>query len=141
MTITLKNILFGICLGSAIFAISGIVFDVLNSGSFELTGWSYTRMALGAMIVGIGFSVPSRIYDNEKLSFGMQAVIHMSIGCTVYLIVAFLVGWIPVSAGWAACILAIAGQLLAAFLIWIGFARYYKQVARKMTAKIQERQQ
>lgn len=140
MKMTLKNILFGIGLGSAVFAISGIIFDIIYSGDFVLADWSYTKMALGAMIVGIGFTIPSIIYENEKLSFGMQALIHMSIGCTVYLIIAFLVGWIPVTAGRLACVLAILVQLLAAFLIWIGFALYYKQLVKKMNMKIRERQ-
>lgn len=136
MKATLKNILIGIGLGGALFAISGIVFDVIYSGNFQLSNWLYTKMAIGSMLVGVGFSVPSAIYNNDKLSLGIQTLIHMGIGCTVLLIVAFQVGWISLAAGWTACVLAVLGELLVAFLIWLAFAFYYKRMAKRMNDKI-----
>lgn len=136
MKATLKNILTGIGLGSALFAIAGITFDVIYSGNFQLSNWLYTKMAIGAMLVGVGFSVPSAIYNNDKLSLGIQTLIHMGIGCTVLLFVAFYVGWIPLAAGWVACVLAVLGELLVAFLIWLAFAFYYKRMAKRMNDKI-----
>lgn len=136
MKTTLKNILIGICLGGALFTITGIVFDVLSSGNFRLSDWQYTKMAIGALLVGIGFSVPSVIYDNDKLSLGVQTLIHMGVGCTIFLIVAFYVGWIPLAAGWPACVLAVLGQLLIAFLIWLAFVAHHKRLAKKMNDKI-----
>ena len=140
MKAILRRVLFGILLGSVMFALTGIVFDVVNAGRFALENWSYTKMAIGAMVVGIGFSVPSGVYDNEKLAFGMQALIHMGIGCLVYLVTAWLVGWIPVGMGWPAVVLTILGQLLVAFLIWMGFVLHYKRLASRMSAKIREKQ-
>jgi hypothetical protein len=138
MKTTLKNILTGIGLGSALFAISGIVFDCIYSGNFQLSNWLYTKMAVGAMLIGLGFSVPSAIYDNDKLSLGIQTLIHMGIGCTVLLIVAFNVGWIPLAAGWVTCVLTVLGQLLIAFLIWLVFVLYYKRMAKKMNDRIDQ---
>ena len=136
MKIALKNILIGISLGSALFAITGIVFDIVFAGNFQLANWQYTKMALGSMLVGIGFSVPSVVYNNDKMSLGMQTLIHMGIGCTVMLVVAFAVGWIPLAAGWPACVLAVLGELLVAFLIWLGFALHYKRMAKRMNDKL-----
>ncbi|MEA5016066.1 MAG: DUF3021 domain-containing protein [Candidatus Limiplasma sp.] len=136
MKTALKNILIGISLGSALFAITGIVFDIIFAGNFQLANWQYTKMALGSMLVGIGFSVPSVVYNNDKMSLGMQTLIHMGIGCTVMLAVAFAVGWIPLAAGWPACVLAVLGELLVAFLIWLGFALHYKRMAKRMNDKL-----
>ncbi|MFT4104341.1 MAG: DUF3021 domain-containing protein [Lacrimispora sp.] len=136
MKTTVKNILLGIGLGSTLFVIAGIIFDLINAGDFQLSNRLYTEMAVGAMIVGIGFSVPSPIYDNDKLPLGIQTVIHMGIGCTIFLIVAFRVGWIPIAAGWKACVLTVMGQLMTAFLIWLIFALYYKRLAKKMNDRI-----
>lgn len=136
MKTALKNILIGISLGSALFAITGIVFDIVFAGNFQLANWQYTKMALGSMLVGIGFSVPSVVYNNDKMSLGMQTLIHMGIGCAVMLAVAFAVGWIPLAAGWPACVLAVLGELLIAFLIWLGFALHYKRMAKRMNDKL-----
>ena len=131
-----KNILLGIGLGSAVFVLMGIVFDILSGGEFRLSAWSYTKMAMGAMLVGIGFSVPSVIYENEKLSLGIQTLIHMGVGCTIFVVVAFVVGWIPLTAGWRVGVMTVLGQWLAAFVLWLMFALYYKRMAKKMNAKI-----
>lgn len=137
MKTTLKNILIGICLGGALFTLSGIVFDILSSGSFRLSDWLYTKMAVGSLLVGIGFSVPSVIYSNDKLSLAGQTLIHMGVGCTVFLIVAFSVGWVPLAAGWPACVLAVLGQLSVAFLIWLAFVQHNRRLAKRMNDKLQ----
>lgn len=138
MKTIVKNILLGMGLGSAFFVLSGVVFDLMQGGQFQLSDWLYTKMAIGAMIVGIGFSLPSPIYDNDKLSLGIQTLIHMGTGGTTLLVVAFTVGWIPVAAGWRVSVLAVLGQLLIAFIVWLIFALYYKRMAKKMNDKIQK---
>lgn len=65
----------------------------------------------------------------------------MGIGCTIYLITAFNVGWIPVEIGWINCLLIIVGQLFVAFLIWLGFALHYRTLAKDMNEKIREKSQ
>ncbi|HCJ15564.1 MAG TPA: DUF3021 domain-containing protein, partial [Erysipelotrichaceae bacterium] len=40
-------------------------------------------MVIGTMIVGLGFSLPTLIYENEKYSLLVQTLIHMSIGTIV----------------------------------------------------------
>jgi hypothetical protein len=134
----LKNILLGIGLGSAVFLIICIVFDILGGGSFSLSHWLFTKMAIGSMIVGVGFSVPSMVYDKDRLSRGVQSVIHMGIGSAIMLAVAFIVGWIPVSSGWLACALTILGELFLAFLIWLVFALYYRRLAKEMNKRLQD---
>ena len=136
----LMNILLGVGLGSAIFLIVGIVIDMQNGGNFASTDFLFTKMAIGSMIVGIGFAVPSVVYYVDRLPLGTQIVIHMGIGCAIMLVVAFAVGWIPTSAGWLASLLTVLGEVAIAFAIWLVFSVYHRNLAKKMTARIQQMQ-
>ncbi len=128
--------LFGIALGCTIFTIVGVFFDITYQGNFSLLNWSYTKMAIGAMLVGVGFTTPAIVYENKKLHYALKVLIHMGIGCTVFLVVAFCVGWIPVAYGWKTCAVAIAGYLLFSFFIWRCFASYSRHEAKIINEKI-----
>lgn len=139
MNRVLKIALLGIAIGLSVFVIIGIALDIAYGGTFTLVNWRFTKMAIGAMVVGVGFSVPSIIYENEKLPYGIKVLIHMGIGCTVMLVTALLVGWIPLEAGLKICAFAVVSEILAAFLIWLCFAVYYKKMANQMNQRIKEK--
>ena len=52
----------GVGLALALFAVFGLVADVANQGVFTLKNYNYTKMVIGAVIVGLGFSVPGIEY-------------------------------------------------------------------------------
>ena len=130
-------ILRGIGLGCVFFTLSGIIFDIIFKGSFLLNHWYYTKMAIGSMITGIAFYVPSLVYQNEKLS---KVFIHMGIGLVTYISVGLYVGWIPLQAGAWAIIGTIVIAVVVSFLIWFGFYLYYRQEAKRINAKLKEKQ-
>lgn len=102
---------------------------------------SLQGMAISCMIytlIGIAFSAPSEIYNNEKLPFPFQFLFHMGIGCSVYFITALYVGWLPVRFGIGKCILIVLLQLSTAFLIWLCFASHYRRLAKSMNEKIRQ---
>lgn len=134
-------ILRGIGMGCAFFTLSGIICDIIFKGSFSLDHWDYTKMAIGSMITGIAFYVPALVYQNEKLSKGLQVFIHMGIGLLTYLGVGCYVGWIPLQAGAWAIAGAILSAIIISIFIWFGFYIYYKQEAKRINAKIKERQE
>ena len=105
-----------------------------------LNHWYYTKMAIGSMITGIAFYVPSLVYQNEKLSKGLQVFIHMGIGLVTYISVGLYVGWIPLQAGAWAIIGTIVIAVVVSFLIWFGFYLYYRQEAKRINAKLKEKQ-
>ncbi|BCN32590.1 DUF3021 domain-containing protein [Anaeromicropila herbilytica] len=135
----LINSIQGIGIASFIFLMIGIIFDYVNHGNFSMENYDFTKQVIGTIMVGIGFSAPSMIYDNEKIPFGLKVLFHMGIGCTVYIITAFAVGWMPVKFGWKNCLFFIVCELLIAFLIWLGFAFHYRKLANDMNKKIQEK--
>lgn len=134
-----KNIVFGIGWGCTIFVILGIIFSNLGAGDMLLSNDEYTKQAICAMIVGLGFTVPSIVYDNDKLSRGIQVLIHMGIGLMVYFLVAFYAGWIVVKNGVLVTIATIIIMIIISFIIWFGFYLYNKNEAKKINEKLKAR--
>lgn len=141
ITNIIKASVIGIGIACIIYTVIGIIIDLSNGSSILYDNWAFSKQALGTILIGIGFSAPSEIYNNDKLPFPFQVIFHMGIGCTIYLITAFNVGWIPVEIGWINCLLIIVGQLFVAFLIWLGFALHYRTLAKDMNEKIREKSQ
>ena len=133
-----KDSIQGIGIASTLYLLCGMVFDYLNHGTLIMENWEFSRQAIGTLLVGIGFSAPTEIYGRENLPFPLKVLFHMGIGCTVYTIVGFRVGWIPVQLGWGICILLIFLQFFVAFLIWLGYALHYRMLAKNINQKIQE---
>lgn len=77
------------------------------------------------------------MYRNDNLPMPIRVIIHMGIGCVVYTVVAYAVGWIGGAATIGQGIIIAAIQLAVAFVIWFLFMRYYRSEAKKMNDKIQ----
>lgn len=133
----LKSTVISIGMSLTIFSFICIVFDIGYGGNFSLEGYRMTKMIIGCVIIGLGFGVPTIIYKNDSLPMPVRVLIHMGIGCVIYTIVAYAVGWIGGSASLGQGIAIAAIQLVVAFLIWFLFMRYYRAEAKKMNDKIQ----
>lgn len=66
------------------FTLGGIIWDTINSGNYTLTNWAYTKMVVGCIIVGTGFSLPALIYYNPTIPYPIKVIIHMGIGCAIF---------------------------------------------------------
>jgi len=53
-----------------------------------------TANALSIIAISIGLFGSSIIYEIERLGFALKLVIHIAIGVSIFLIVAFNIGWI-----------------------------------------------
>ena len=133
----LKSTVISIGMALTIFCLAGIVFDIRYHGHFSLDHYGFTKMVVGSVLVGLGFGIPSVVYGKDSLPMPVRVVIHMGIGCTVYTIVAYAVGWIGGSASIGQGIVIAAIQFGVAFVIWFLFMRHYRAEARKMNEKIQ----
>jgi hypothetical protein len=125
-----------IAAAAVIFCVIGIIFDISNKGTMYLTDYSFTKMAIGAFAVGLGFGVPSIVYQNENISLLIKTLIHMGIGCAVLLITGYLVGWIPVKEGPVTIAAYIAGEVALAFVIWAFYYHSMKKMAKEMNDQI-----
>ena len=134
----LKSTVISIGMAMAIFCFVGIVFDIGYKGNFSLDNYRFTKMVIGCVLIGLGFGVPSIVYKKDNLPMPIRVIIHMGIGCVVYTVVAYAVGWIGSSASIGQGIIIVAIQLFVAFIIWFLFMRYYRNEAKKINDKIQE---
>lgn len=133
----LKSTVISIGMALAIFCLVGIVFDIGYKGNFSLENYKFTKMAVGSILVGLGFGVPTVVYHKENLPMPIRIIIHMGIGCAVYTAVAFAVGWFGGSATLVQGLIIAGIQLAVAFIIWFCFMRYYRKEAKEMNDKIQ----
>ena len=89
------------------------------------------------MIVGLGFGVPTVVYNKDSIPMPIRVVIHMGTGCVIYTVVAYYVGWMGGSQTMLQGIMIAAVQLIVAFVIWFCFMRFYRREAKKMNEKLQ----
>lgn len=134
----MNNTVIGIGIAMTIFCIVGVIFDMLGGGNFQLENYAFTKMVVGCLLVGLGFGVPAIVYESERLPLIIKCLIHMGIGCTAYVAVAYAVGWIPTTIGIGPCVLTILGQLAVAVVIWLCFLRYHKNMVSKMNDRIKQ---
>jgi hypothetical protein len=132
-----KSSVISIGMAMTIFCLVGVVFDVGYKGNFSLDDYRFTKMVAGCVLVGLGFGVPTIVYRKDNLPMPIRVIIHMGIGCVVYTIIAYAVGWIGGSATIGQGILIAAIQLAAAFLIWFLFMKHYRAEAKRMNDRIQ----
>lgn len=133
----LKSTVISIGMAMAIFCLAGVVYDIGYNGNFSLDHYRFTKMVAGCVLIGLGFGLPTIVYRKDNLPMPIKVIIHMGIGCIVYTIVAYAVGWMGGAATLGQGILIAAIQLVIAFIIWFLFMRYYRAEAKKMNEKIQ----
>ncbi len=128
-------------IAAIVFCIHGVIFDFVYGGNFHLEGYAYTKMVIGTLVIGLGFGIPTFVYENENMSTAIQTLIHMGIGCVVMTLTSYAVGWIPGEQGAAAVIAAVAGEIGIAFVIWLFFYIHRKKLARQINQRIAEMNQ
>ena len=133
----LKSTVISIGMALTIFSLVGMFFDIVNGGNFSMEGYQFTKMVAGSAIVGIGFGVPTVVYNSEKLPTPVKVLIHMGIGCVIYTVVAYAVGWFGGATTSVQGLVIAGNQLAVAFVIWFCFMRYYRKEAKQMNEKIQ----
>lgn len=131
-----KMVWVGISCGCTISCLISMVgAELMGYEWFATAARGYTEQVVAAMIVGVAWSLPSLVYDNEKLSRAQQVLIHAGIGFGVFLPIAFYMQWIPMSS--AAMVLAgVAVMIISAMLIWCGFYLYYRGESKEINRQL-----
>ena len=136
----LKSIIISIGIAMTIFCFVGVIFDIVYEGNFSLENYQFTKMVIACVVIGLGFGIPSIVYESDKLPFPLKVVIHMGIGITVYTAAAYFVGWFTPAVSIPQGLGIIAIQFMFVFIIWLGFMKHYANEAREMNEKIQKLQ-
>ena len=128
-----------VAISSFLFLLSSLIADLNMGGIYSVSGYSVTKMALGSLGIGLGFGLPCIIYTSEKLSHSVQISVHMAVGCTVMLAIAFFAGWIPTDKGLLPSLLAVLSMLLTAFIIAVLTYRRQKKLAERINRELEQR--
>lgn len=136
----LKSIIISIGIAMTIFCFVGVIFDIVYEGNFSLENYQFTKMVMACVVIGLGFGIPSIVYESDKLPFPLKVVIHMGIGITVYTAAAYFAGGFTPAVSIPQGIGIIAIQFMFVFIIWLGFMKHYANEAREMNEKIQKLQ-
>ena len=126
------------CTISCIISMIGI--EAMGYEWFSLAPRSYTVQVIASMLIGIAWSMPSLVYENDRLSRAQQILIHFGIGFGVFLPVAFYMQWIPMG-NVVMALVSISIILLSALLIWCGFYMYYRGETKAMNRQLMNREQ
>lgn len=138
----IKSIALGIGWGFTVFVVY-LTIGVIISSDF-LAGIAqddFIKYVICSAVIGLGFSVPSLIYRNERISRGLQVIIHLGTGFAIYVPVAFFAGWIPTAYGAIAVAVSLLCAVVFSLLVWLCFALYYRKQAQEINRKIVEKQQ
>lgn len=140
-TIILKKIWNGIMYGSAMFALSLVMIDIVFDSSLTVLPYQYTRIVLGAICIGVGFTLSSLIYEADRLPFFARTLIQLLI-CAIVLLIAFVVsGGIPDGSGFGTGTVFVLIEICVVFVFWIvNFIHFFRE-ARRIKTKLSERNQ
>ena len=137
----ISSIAIGIGCGFSILVLFLTTAVLINPDFLSMISAEYFLMnVVCSAIVGLGFSVPSLIYENKHISRGLHVLIHLGTGFVIYIPTAFFAGWIPTAAGFVVVAISLLISVVFAVLIWFCFWLYHKKEADIMNKKIIEKQ-
>lgn len=134
----IKLIAMGICYGCTFSCLISMVgYSILGNEWFVSSPKGYCIQIVAAMIVGIGWTLPTLIYSQEKLSKVQQCLIHIGIGVVVYIPIAFYMEWMPMD-NLALMLGSVMFAVIVSLFVWCGFYLYYKKEAQKINKELKE---
>lgn len=128
----------GIALSAAVFVVTSMLIGFALGEAQFASGSSMARMCVAALVIGLGFGVPSLIYETE-LPTGLKVLIHMGTGVIVMLATSLVIGWIDFSRGWLPCLLIAGIQIAVAFILWLLTCVRIKKDAEDMNKRIEDK--
>lgn len=135
----IKNLFIGLAGGCLVLTLISIfAFSLGYENYISNFTANYVKYSLVAMVIGVGFSISSVVYEREDLSMPMKVLIHMGTGITVYILAVLYAGWIPEFLGVDILLISLLIGILIALVIWFGFYLYYREEALKINKQIKK---
>ena len=137
--IVLRKIIKGLLYGCAMFVAALIFIDICFDNSLSVLPHQYTRIAIGAVIVGVGFVCSSLIYDEDRIPFAVRGLIQLVICAGVLLVGYFISGGIPDGAGFGVGVIYFLVEMGFGVILWLGNFIYFLREARAIKKRLKER--
>ena len=136
--IMLKNVITGLVYGCTMFACALIFIQTCLDNSLSVLPYQYTRIAIGAIIVGVGFISSSLIYEEDRIPFVARGLIQLIMCAGVLFVGYFISGGIPDGTGFGIGIIFFLVEMGFGVIIWLGNFIYFLYEARVIKKKLQE---
>ncbi|MGX8774219.1 MAG: DUF3021 family protein [Bacillota bacterium] len=135
----IKKIIKGLLYGCAMFVCAFVLIDICLDNSLSVLPHQYTRIAIGAVVIGIGFVTSSLIYDEDRLPFAVRGLIQFGI-CAAVLVIGYLIsGGIPDGTGLGTGAVFFLVEVGFGLIIWLANLICFFREARLIRRKLQER--
>lgn len=144
LTKMIKNFAIGVLLGCFVSNINIVVLMYFGVPVLEdITAGGYLMFLIGGSVIGLGYSLPSIVYESKRLPLAAKVVIQLGVGTLVFCAVALWLGWMPSPIGenGAAIFgLYIIIAIAVAAAIWFVFWLWYRREAKLINARLAELQ-
>ena len=118
--LVIKKVIKGILYGCAMFVCALMFIDICLDNSLSVLPHQYTRIAFGAMVVGVGFVLSALIYDEDRIPYILRGLVQLSICVVVLLLGYFISGGAPNGTGFGTGAIFFLAEMGFGFIIWIG---------------------
>ena len=136
--ILIKYTVYGIGIGCVILMACIIMLDLFWPDAFYTLMQNFAVNILSGLAISTVAYAGAVAYELDRLSFGLQVVLHTAVVLTVALLVAFMFGWF--SSGRPIVIaIGFAAWLAVFFAVWLGFYLFGNRELKKINDKIRER--
>ena len=129
----------GVALSAVVFIIACMFIGFRYGYDKFANGYGMARMCIAVLVIGLGFGIPSLIYETE-LPTGLKVLIHMGTGTIVMLATSIVIGWIDFSRGWLPCLLIAGIQIAVAFILWLLTCVRTSKDAKQMNDAIENKE-
>ena len=116
-----------------------IFFELRHGGEIAFAGWKYSRINFGAIIAGLGFSVPFILYDIEKIPQSVKIAIHVIICIAAVFGGCMIAGIFSAETDPKIYIILFFGTLVVFVLIWFFYINHYQNMADTINKKLKEK--
>ena len=135
----MKIIINGVLYGCAMFTFTLVAIDTILDSSLSILPHQYTRLAVGAICIGIGCCLSTLIYEEDRLKIHFRFIVQIAI-CVMSLLISFAIsGGMPDGDGLGIALSFTVAELCFGLIFCIVSIIYYYQEARIIRNKLNEK--
>lgn len=108
-------------------------------GVLELGSYGFTKAMLGALLIGLGYGLPSFIFSIDSISFPLRSIIYLTTGIGIMILVFLKFGYIPDGYGIVDILQMLIVPVAIALILWYLSYLHYKKVAKIMNEKLKDK--
>ena len=110
--------------------------NILFGDFVMLDGTLFLKNSIGSILCGWFFTVSPMYFENRKLKLFWQTIFHFLTVMTLYLILAFSIGWLPFNL--ISILLTFLISIAIYTIFWVAFYLYFKNQAQELNDELKK---